>query len=151
MPSLTDKIHDILLPIAESSHAFIVDIIVRGERTSKVIEVYIDTDDGITLDVCTEISRQLSEKMDEADLITGRYRMDVSSPGVDRPLKLLRQYPRNIGRNCKVRYMSGGTKTTVEGKLESVTGTVITVSKGKNSIPVPFADILETFIIPNIK
>lgn len=151
MPPVTDKIHDILLPLAESSHAFIVDIIVRGERTSKVIEVYIDTDDGITLEVCTEISRQLSEKMDEADLITGRYRMDVSSPGLDRPLKLLRQYPRNIGRNCKIKYMSDGSKAIVEGKLEGVSGSVITVTKSGKSIPIPFEDILETYIIPYIK
>ncbi|NUN70010.1 MAG: ribosome maturation factor RimP [Bacteroidetes bacterium] len=151
MPSVTDKIHDILLPIAESSQAFIVDIIVRGERTSKVIEVYVDSDTGITLDACTEISRQLSERMDEADLFPGRYRMDVSSPGLDRPLKLLRQYPRNIGRRCKVRYMDGGTKAVIEGTLEQVTDTVVTVSKGNKSIPIPFPDILETYIIPFIK
>jgi ribosome maturation factor RimP len=151
MPSVTEKIQEFLLPIADSFNAFIVDIVLRGERTSKVIEIYVDSDAGITLDECTEISRRLSEKMDEADLIPGRYRMDVSSPGLDRPLKLLRQYHRNVGRTCKVKYTTEGKKVVLEGKLEKVTENNISVFKNGKHVEVPFSEIIETFIIPQIK
>jgi ribosome maturation factor RimP len=151
MPSVTEKIQEILLPITESFNAFIVDVVLRGERTSKVIEIYVDSDNGISLDQCADISRQLSEKMDEADLIPGRYRMDVSSPGVDRPLKLLRQYHRNVGRVCKVKYTADGKRIVLEGKLSGVTEKNITVMKNGKPVEVSFTEIIETFIIPHIK
>lgn len=151
MPSISEKIKEILQPITDSSGAFIVDVIVRGERTSKVIEIYIDTDTGITLDECSAISRMLSEKMDEADPIEGRYRMDVSSPGIDRPLTMLRQYPRNIGRTCKVKYTADGKKSVLEGKLDSVSEKNITIVRSGKPVEVPFSDITETYIIPQIK
>ncbi|MCK9408046.1 MAG: hypothetical protein WCX28_09165 [Bacteriovoracaceae bacterium] len=151
MPSVTDKIQEILHPITDKFNAFIVDIVLRGERSSKVIEIYIDTDHGISLDECSEISRELSEKMDESDLIQGRYRMDVSSPDLDRPLKLVRQYSRNIGRTCKVTYHADGKKTIIAGKLEQVTEKNITIFKNGKQVEVPFSEIIETFIIPQIK
>lgn len=151
MPSVNEKIQEILQPITDNFNAFIVDIIVRGERTSKVIEIYVDTDSGISLDECSSISRELSEKMDAADLIQGRYRMDVSSPGLDRPLKLLRQYHRNIGRTCKVKYTAEGKKSVLEGKLEQVTNTTLSISKNGKQVEVPFSEVIETYIIPQIK
>ena len=64
MSSIPDKIHSILQPITEDLNVYIVEIILRGERTSKVIEVYVDSDSGITLGECSDISRKLSEKLD---------------------------------------------------------------------------------------
>ncbi|MDP1678041.1 MAG: ribosome maturation factor RimP [Bacteroidota bacterium] len=151
MSSIPDKIHSILQPITEELNVYIVEVVLRGERTSKVIEVYVDSDSGITLDQCSDISRKLSEKLDELDLITGRYRLDVSSPGLDRSLKLLRQYQKNIGRNCKIKYKENVTTVTQEGNLESVSENSITIKKNGKAKEILFSTISETVIIPKIK
>ncbi len=151
MSSIPDKIHSILRPITEDLNIYIVEVILRGERTSKVIEVYVDSDSGITLEECSDISRKLSEKLDEMDLIAGRYRLDVSSPGLDRSLKLLRQYRKNIGRNCKIKYKENGTILTIEGSLESVLEKSITIKKNGKLKEILFSEISETYIIPKIK
>ncbi|MBP6672851.1 MAG: ribosome maturation factor RimP [Bacteroidetes bacterium] len=151
MSSIPDKIHDLLLPITDQSNSYIVEIILRGERSSKVIEVYVDSDNGITLDECSQISRVLSEKLDEADLITGRYRLDVSSPGLDRPLKLLRQYAKNIGRTCKIKYTGEEKKKfVIEGKLDSVSEQTIIITKAGKQTAIAFSAVQEAYIIPKI-
>ncbi len=151
MPSIPEKIHSILQPITEDLNVYIVEVILRGERTSKVIEVYVDSDTGITLEECSDISRKLSEKLDELELITGRYRLDVSSPGLDRSLKLLRQYHKNIGRNCNVKYKENKATVTQEGILESDSENSITIKKNGKLKEISFSDISETYIIPKIK
>lgn len=148
--SIIEQITEIVQPIADSYKAFLVDVSVRGERTSKVVEIFVDTDNGISLDICSAISRTLSEQLDRANIIQGRYRLDVSSPGLDKPLKLLRQYHKNIGRHCKIIVEQDGKRTTLEGILENVgERSVIVVHKG---IPkeVAFSNIIETYIIPKM-
>lgn len=150
MASIPEKISEFLQPITEQFDAYTVDVVMRGERTSKVIEIYVDSDRGITLDECSTISRSLSEKLDEADLVPGRYRLDVSSPGLDRPLKLPRQYKKNIGRTCKVKYVADGLKLVQEGRLDLVSEEKITISRSGKHFEIPFSDITETLIIPKI-
>jgi len=151
MSSIPEKIREFLQPITEQFEAFTVDVVLRGERTSKVVEIYVDSDRGISLDECSAISRALSEKLDELDLIPGRYRLDVSSPGLDRPLKQQRQYKKNIGRVCKVKYMVDGRKSVQEGRLESVSENNIIISNSGKQFEIPFSEINETYIIPQIK
>lgn len=150
MSSIPDKIHEFLLPITDQSDTYVVEVLLRGERSSKVIEVYVDSDKGITLDECSQISRALSEKLDEADLIPGRYRLDVSSPGLDRPLKLLRQYKKNIGRTMKVKYTGDGKKMVQEGRLESVSETSIVITKAGKRCEIGFSAVTEAYIIPQL-
>ena len=151
MPSQTEKIQEFLQPLVDQVNAYVVDIVIRGERSSKVIEIYIDSDNGVSIEDCAEISRVLSEKLDEIDFIEGRYRLDISSPGLDRPLKLHRQYKKNIGRICKVKYLDEGKKKIIEGQLEEVSEDTIGIKKDKKTYQIPFSEISETYIIPQFK
>ncbi len=150
MPSVPDKIREIAETFTAPIGAYVVDVVFRGERSSKVIEVYVDTDAGITLEQCSDISRLLSEWLDANELIDGRYRLDVSSPGLDRPLRLHRQYVKNIGRKCAVKYTGEGKKVLLEGILEQVTADSITVVKNKKETVIPFESIVETMVVPLI-
>lgn len=145
------KIEEIALPIVEKNDAYIVEITVRGERSSKVVEIFLDSDTGITIEACSAISRELSVKLDEANLIQGRYRLDVSSPGLDKPLKLHRQYKKNKGRNCKVYIQHEGGIVIKEGVLENVDEKFITITSKGKSENIAFENIAETFIIPKFK
>jgi ribosome maturation factor RimP len=142
---------------------FLVDVIVSSRNFSK-ITVIIDGDHGITIDDCGKISRVLSEKIDELNLDTGAssYVLEVSTPGLDHPLKLRRQFEKNVGRNVKVHRKD---KSIVQGKLAAclpagtATGETIVlkeeVKEGKTIIEkewlIPFDDVERTFVMVSFK
>lgn len=117
--------------------------------------VILDGDKGISIDDCAELSRNLSNSLDESNLVDGAFVLEVSTPGLDQPLKDRRQYVKNVGRNVKVK-----TKVnSVEGKLSNVTENTIeiiqTIGTGKKkedkSVEISFEDIEKTFVLVSFK
>lgn len=82
------------------------------------LEVFLDSDTGITFETCRVVSRHLEAVLDAERWLGEKYTLEVSSPGVDRPLRLRRQYAKNVGRKLKVKLSDGNTK---EGTLVDVT------------------------------
>jgi len=72
-------------PVLPGDQYFLVDVITKGNRGSQKIIVLVDGDDGISVDVCSRISRSLSRELDELDFVEGKYTLEVSSPGIDYP------------------------------------------------------------------
>lgn len=110
------------------------------------IQLFIDGDEGVTIDRCVALNRALYKQLEEDDLFSGAdFSLEVSSPGLDEPLKLLRQYQKNIGRNVEIILKDGARK---EGKLESATtqGIVIEEKIGKKKEVVRY-----NFLFENIK
>jgi ribosome maturation factor RimP len=95
---------------------FIVDITVSAKKGPGKVLVLVDADQGITIDDCAEISRQLSKALDDSSLLMDHYMLEVSTPGVDYPLRLKRQYVKNIGRKLKIKL----SDKILEGKLMEV-------------------------------
>jgi ribosome maturation factor RimP len=111
------------------------------------IKVYIDGDKGISIEKCVYFNRQLYKKIEEAHLFpAGDFSLEVSSPGVDKPLKMHRQYIKNIGRNVEVNFIDGSKK---EGKLLQATNNDIILEQitGKvkkqetQQLVIPFSNI----------
>ena len=98
-----------------SGDIFLVEVkVIPGNN----IKVFLDADNGITIDKCIKINRALYNQIEESDIFpNGDFSLEVSSPGVDEPLKLHRQYKKNIGRTIEVT-MNDGSKR--EGKLTGV-------------------------------
>ena len=92
------------------------------------VEVYVDSDTGITIEQCARLNRKLQAVFDEApkDWIGEKYALDVSSPGVGQPLRLLRQYTPNIGRIVKLTLKDG---MIVEGNLAAVDEEGVTIAR----------------------
>lgn len=90
------------------------------------LEIFLDSDTGITFDRCRKISRYLESYLDESGWLGERYTLEVSSPGVSRPLQLLRQYPKHIGRKLKVKLKDG---SELEGTLTDVGEDQITLER----------------------
>jgi ribosome maturation factor RimP len=107
----------------EYNDYYLVEIVVK--KNDK-IEVYIDSDTVLNLRNCQRISRHLEHLIEENGWLGEKYTLEVSSPGVDRPLKLHRQYKKNIGRRIRV---INDEDETMEGKLTAVTEDSITVIK----------------------
>ncbi|MEO1513680.1 MAG: ribosome maturation factor [Bacteroidota bacterium] len=93
---------------------FIIEVKLHDHRK---LDVYIDTDEGINFGKCQKVSRYLEKHIDEGSWLGEKYVLEVSSPGVGRPLKFARQYPRNIGRKLEVSVKEGGK---LSGKLVEV-------------------------------
>ena len=98
-----------------SEDVFLVEVkVIPGNN----IKVFLDADNGITIEKCIKINRALYNQIEESELFpNGDFSLEVSSPGVEEPLKLHRQYKKNIGRTVEVT-MNDGTKK--EGKLTTV-------------------------------
>ena len=104
------------------AHGFIlVDLILRGDNHLRIIEVFIDGEKGITAVDCANVSRNLTEAIDSENLVESNYRLDVSSPGAERPLKFLVQYFKHINRKFEIEYTEDGEKK-ITAKLIRIEG-----------------------------
>jgi ribosome maturation factor RimP len=145
MAEVSSRIRQLSEEVAHEHDAFLVDLSIRGEGQSKVLEVFVDTDAGITAEGCVAISRDLLARFDHENLVQGRYNLVVSSPGLDRPLKLVRQYRKNLGRNLKVRYRLAEEVKTVVGRLVEIREENIGLEeRGREQILIPLGSIVES-------
>ncbi len=95
---------------------FLVDVSIRGQKGSRVVDIFVDSDDDLTVDNLAEVSREIAFLLDSEDVIDGKYKLNVSSPGVDRPLTMPRQFAKNVGRLVLVNRSEPGLKP-VRGRL----------------------------------
>lgn len=116
--SLSQKNHDELVQLIEEINplVYIVEVALHRSKFS-TLRILIDTDFGIKLDEVREISRKVSRHLEEHPDFQFRYHLEVSSPGLDRPLKLKRQYKRHLGRNLRLTMLEG---EQYKGKLVEV-------------------------------
>ena len=106
---------DKIKPVVEEENLELVDLEFSGVGPTSVLRVYVDRSAGVTVDQCAHLSRKISDLLDMDDLIPGRYRLEVSSPGLDRPLVSGADFKRKIGKKVKV-----FLKESVDGKTELV-------------------------------
>jgi ribosome maturation factor RimP len=138
-----------------SPHHFIVDVVVSSKRGPTKVLIILDGDEGVNIEDCAGLSRELSGALDEAPYLTDSFTLEVTTPGLDQPLVLQRQYRKNIGRRLKVKLKD----KTVEGKLTSLETDNIRlemeIGSGKNkevkTIEIPISEIEKAFVIVSFK
>jgi len=109
---------ELVNPILERENFELVDIEFKKEGPHRYLRIYIDKIGGITIDDCQKVSEELSEKLDEVDPIEENYFLEVSSPGLDRPLKKDSDFERFKGENVEVKlYEAINNQKTFEGEL----------------------------------
>ena len=151
MDTNTEKIFELAQQCASSHGVFVVDVEIK-HTTPMELWVYLDKEEeDLSIDVCTKISRELGFLLEAHDIELDRYRLNVSSPGLSRPLSDIRQYPKNIGRTCRVRYRKNDAEVEkVMGQLSKVDSSNIQLMVEDKSIKIPFVQIIEAKIIPTI-
>lgn len=113
----------------------LVDVEFIKEGSSHFLRVYLDKPGGINLDDCQKMSQLLSDKLDEEDPISIPYYLEVSSPGLDRPLKTDNDLKRNLGKEIEIKlYEALGDRKIIEGVLEDYKDEeiIIKTETGKN-------------------
>jgi ribosome maturation factor RimP len=115
MGSKAETLREKIKPVVEGENLELVDLEFSQGGAASVLRVYVDRSTGVTVDQCADLSRKIGDLLDMDDLISGRYRLEVSSPGLDRPLVNGADFKRKIGEIVKV-----FLKESVEGKTELV-------------------------------
>ena len=115
--TVDQKVHHIVEGVLTNSTLYVVEIIVRGVKGSRVVDVFVDSDEGLDVNTLAKVNREIGFLLETEEVIEGRYTLNVSSPGVDRPLRLPRQYKKNVGRTLKVKYMTEDKRQSIKGEL----------------------------------
>lgn len=131
---------------------FVVEVIISKHKPHKV-SVILDGDQGINIDHCSELSRALSADLDQGNLIQENYLLEVGTPGLDQPLKLKRQYVKNVGRDLKVvrkdKSLVIGTLTAA--REEGIVLNAQQKSKGKKieliPVDIPYSEIEKAIVM----
>ena len=128
MAKIADKVLSIINPsIQDLGYELLgVEYVPSGKHS--ILRLYIDSEDGIGVDDCEIVSRQVSAIMDVEDPITGQYNLEVSSPGIERPLFVVAHYMRFLGHDVRLR-----TFRPIEGR-RNFTGAIGSVSEKSNSL-----------------
>jgi ribosome maturation factor RimP len=154
---VVEKIKDLAQSHLKDPGHFVVDVIMSKHKPYKVT-VILDGDHGITIDDCSLLSRALSEDLDNIDLIKDNYTLEVGTPGLDQPLKLKRQFAKNVGRHLKVHQKN---KAIVQGLLQESDEEKIVLeielnSKGSKKkeftqTEIPFSEIEKAIVMVSFK
>ena len=142
-PTVT-RIWEVATQIANGEGMEVVDIELRreGSRGGRVLRLYLDKDGGPNIDELGRVSRQLSELLDTYDIVEGSYTLEVSSPGINRPLKKPEHFQRFIGKRVRVRTgdMIDGRRSFL-GILNEITGEKIKIEVEGKQYEIPFSMI----------
>jgi ribosome maturation factor RimP len=148
------RIPEELLPIVNESvntcGARVIDLVMRGDPRRPVVEIYVDAEGAVTTELCSDISRKIAAGIDAGGFLASTYRLEVSSPGIDRPLKFEWQYRKHIGRDLRMKVqVPGEAPREVLGTLLAAddAGIQIRAATG-GEMQVLFADVLETKVMP---
>lgn len=151
------ELEKIVLDNLDNESLFLVNIDISADKGPKKVKVLIDSDDGLNIDQCAKLSRRIGEVIEEKELVQDAFTLEVSSPGLDYPLKFKRQYLKNIGRRLRVLLNDNNEKT---GKLMQVGDHSIVVNteqKGKSrkiayvETEINFSDIKKTNVLVSFK
>ena len=150
-----EEIKSVITTKVTDPRQYLVDVIIKGHKGPQKVLIVIDGDRGVTIDDCANLSRELSKTFDDAQFFDESYMLEVSTPGLDQPLKLKRQYFKNIGRRLRV----VTKQQEEEGKLLAVSDVQIQLEKeigaGKHKetkvVEIPFIDIEKTFVLVSFK
>jgi ribosome maturation factor RimP len=136
-PVLESLVEDCL-----SKHgAHLIDLVIKNEGKGKSVEIYVDSEQGVTAEICSEISREVGGVIQSAGVVQNR--LTVSSPGISRPLKFPWQYKKHVGRQLVLKVRSADGVSDVVGKMESVNDVELVIVSGKVPRSIAFDAIVD--------
>lgn len=133
---LKEKLQQIVAPICNEQNLHLVEIRVRGDRRNPVFEIFADSEQGITLGQCERLSRSIQDELDMDETFLGNYRLNVSSPGLDHPLKEDWEFKKNLGKMVRINYEQEGQPKEVEGKLKDFSDRLLILEREQETVEV---------------
>lgn len=152
MTSKLEQLQDILTPVIEALgyDCWGIEYISQGRHS--LLRVYIDHENGIFIEDCETVSRQLSAVMDVEDPISSEYTLEVSSPGMDRPLFTLEQFAAFVGEQVRIRLRSPvEERRNFQGLIRSVEDQDVVIQVDEYEYLLPIDLIEKANILPNFE
>ncbi|MCL6493235.1 MAG: hypothetical protein K6T54_00500 [Ignavibacterium sp.] len=146
MDTIKEKILKIIQNSISDTDFLLIDTNIRGDQRKRIIEVFVDASKNVSADDLAELSSKINDILSETEDI-GNYRLDVSTPGVDRPLKFIEQYPKNVNRNFELEYQFGDEVKKVKARLVSVNGNELTFNDGRNEFLINYNQIIKAKVL----
>lgn len=135
MGKVADQVLQLVQPIAESMNLHVLEVLYEKKFDGMNLTVIIDKEGGVSINDCEALHRAIDEPLDELDPIDVAYTLNVSSPGLDRPLKLEWDYKRNLGKKITVKlYKPMDGKKTFNGVLDSYDENSFVLDTGSKKI-----------------
>jgi len=143
MAALVEKIEILVKPTVEGMGFDLVQVKLMEGNKSRLLQIMAERPDGsMTVDDCAEISNQVSAVLDVEDVMPGAYRLEISSPGIDRPLTRLKDYEGHMGHLAKIELVlpvNGRKRYT--GVLKSLVGDTLTIEVDGKPVAIELPDI----------
>ncbi len=139
---MIDRVRAIILPIVLNEGMEVVDIEYRRESGGWVLRVILDKEGGVTLDDCTRVSQEAGRSLDVEDIIPTSYTLEVSSPGLTRPLKTERDFVKHLHRLVKVKTVDPiENRRQFKGRLMSVSENSVEIQVEGRIFQIPFSNV----------
>jgi len=145
---MKEEILEKIKTIAADEDCTVIDLNIKGSRSGGLIQVFIHREGGVTLDDCSIISRKVSRYLDEkdAEIPFSTYRLEVSSPGLDRPLQTTSDFIRNVGREIVIKYRNEGRTLSAQGKILNLDDNEITIEGRKGVSKINRDEIIQATV-----
>lgn len=142
------RLEDICREVVEPLGYDLVAVEYRRGRTA-IVRVFIDKQGGVGMEDCVTVTHILSDALDVADPIAGAYTMEVSSPGLDRPLVTEREFWRKIGERVSLTYrpqVNDDSTVTTSGTIAAAEGGVLRLAVGEDELTIPLDAVVQATI-----
>ena len=140
-----DEVKDLAEAVAQRRSLRLWDVEMGGRSGQSVVRIFVDSEDGVDLDTVAQVSEELSRGLDLRDPISGRYTLEVSTPGLERNLKSPEHFKLSVGRDVVVKTTSPliGDTNRIEGAIASADDSGVVLEVDGNEVSVPY-DAIKT-------
>lgn len=140
--TIINQVKALVLPVLEEFGIELVEVQYRHEQRGWVLRLVIDKQDGVSLDDCVAVSREIGQLLDIEDFIEQSYNLEVSSPGLERPLKSMKDFQRFVGRKARIKTteLIAGEHVFI-GRIKLTEGESIVLEVGRKEVTIPFSQV----------
>ena len=151
MVTLPPRVQELAERVAAANGVEVLQTQLRRQGRSRVLSVILDADDPVEADVVERVSKELSSLLDEADPLPSSYVLEVTTPGLDRPLRTARDFRRQRGHQVRVTRAQAGSDATaaVQGIVVAVDEQAVTLEADGDRLEVPLSEVVRgTVVLP---
>jgi len=140
--TVAKRVGAVALPVLEEMGLELVEVQYRREQSGWVLRLIIDKQEGISLEDCAAVSREISQLLDIEDFVDEAYNLEVSSPSLSHPLKSMADFERFTGRMAKIKTIEpiAGEHVFI-GRIKKTEGETIILEIGRKEVTMPFSQV----------
>lgn len=148
MSKITTVLTERVTPVVEELGYELVDIEYKKEGTNWYLRIFIDSEQGIGLEDCQKVSRKLDSLLDEWDIIPNAYFLELSSPGLERPIRKQTDYLRFVGQNVKIKtHEAIDSRKKFSGEILGIVDGIVSLKVDDATINIPFEKIASAKLV----